>query len=249
MTDPQTTTTRDEAVLDHERIPTWPPLKKALWDVVTGEKLNDGHYINAYQLTDKLYAAAVDRVNRATDAEIGGIHRSLASAPAPASGGVDAVAAVVAEELALKIVSLSVNWLREDGTDREHENYVRANWTKEIAEAKRLILAALSPAATPVSEAGGELHHASGERITRKDLNDAYRKGAEDGRLATKLIDGMRPEALAKPASSPAGGDVREALQKLYDGGVACHDLWFFKELEQIIAALSQSTSAGRVGE
>lgn len=78
----------------------------------------------------------------------------LASAPAPASGGVDAVAEVVAEELALKIVSLSVNWLREDGTDREHEDYVRANWTKEIAEAKRLILASLSPAATPVSEAG-----------------------------------------------------------------------------------------------
>lgn len=75
----------------------------------------------------------------------------------PASGGVDAVAEVVAEELALKIVSLSVNWLREDGTDREHEDYVRANWTKEIAEAKRLILASLSPAATPVSEAGGNV--------------------------------------------------------------------------------------------
>lgn len=71
MTDP--TPTRDEAVLDHERIPTWPPLKKALWAVVTGEKLNDGHYINAYQMADKLYAAA------------------LASAPAPASW-VDAVA-------------------------------------------------------------------------------------------------------------------------------------------------------------
>lgn len=32
------------------------------------------------------YKAAVDRVNRATDAEMGGVHRSFAPAPAPASG-------------------------------------------------------------------------------------------------------------------------------------------------------------------
>ncbi len=68
----------------------------------------------------------------------------LAYAPAPASGG---VAAVVAEELAIKIVLLSVNWLRDSASEKEHEDYVRANWTKEIAEAKRLILASLSPAA------------------------------------------------------------------------------------------------------
>lgn len=37
----------------------WPPLKKALWLVVTGERLNDGRYVNAYELTDKLYAAAL----------------------------------------------------------------------------------------------------------------------------------------------------------------------------------------------
>lgn len=35
----------------------WPAAKLALWRVVTGEKLNDGHYINAYDLTDKLYDA------------------------------------------------------------------------------------------------------------------------------------------------------------------------------------------------
>lgn len=35
----------------------WPVAKLALWHVVTGEKLNDGHYINAYELTDKLYDA------------------------------------------------------------------------------------------------------------------------------------------------------------------------------------------------
>lgn len=37
----------------------WPALKKALWAVVTGESLNDGHYINAWELTDRLYAAAL----------------------------------------------------------------------------------------------------------------------------------------------------------------------------------------------
>lgn len=68
--------------------------------------------------------------------------------------------------------------------------------------------------ATSGSEAGGELHHVTGERITRKDLNEAYRKGAEDGRLASKLIDGMWPDALAKP-SSPAGGDVLLKLLRL----------------------------------
>lgn len=221
MTD--TTPTRDEAVLDHERIPTWPPLKKALWDVVTGEKLNDGHYINAYQLTDKLYAAAVDRVNRATDAEIGGIHRSLASAPAPASGGVDAAFTVVS------------NLLRDGCTYADRK------------AAADFIRSALSPAATPVSEAGGELHHATGERITRKDLNNAYRMGREEGRLAAELLP-----ALAKPASSPAGGDLREVVHSLMEAGkISC---WMdvnehIEAFQTITEALSQSTSAGRVGE
>lgn len=43
--------------LDADKIATWPPLKKAIWDVVTFEQLNDGHYINAYDLTDKLHFA------------------------------------------------------------------------------------------------------------------------------------------------------------------------------------------------
>jgi hypothetical protein len=37
----------------------WPPLKKALWDVLMAEQLNDGHYIKAFDLIEKLYAAAV----------------------------------------------------------------------------------------------------------------------------------------------------------------------------------------------
>ena len=36
----------------------WPPLKKALWDVLMAENLNDGHYIKAFHLIEKLWAAA-----------------------------------------------------------------------------------------------------------------------------------------------------------------------------------------------
>lgn len=36
-----------------------------------------------------------------------------------------------------------------------------------------------------------DLHNATGERITRRDLNNAHRKGAEEGRLAAHLIDGV----------------------------------------------------------
>lgn len=188
------------------------------------------------------------------------IDMNIALAPVPASGGVDAVAAVVAEELALKIVSLSVNWLREDGTDREHENYVRANWTKEIAEAKRLILAALSPAATPVSEAGGEVdwlvEHLLSWPCTgdeRDGKSEAYINGLM--RQAARRI-----EALAKPASSPAGGDVVQTLidktEKLIeaadDMGWSCNsssaDQAIREAKDAVRAALSQSTSAGRVG-
>lgn len=33
------------------------------------------------------------------------------------------------------------------------------------------------------------LHHPTGERITRKDLNNAFRQGVENGRLAAQMID------------------------------------------------------------
>lgn len=36
----------------------WPPLKKAIWDVVMATEINSGKYINAWELTDLLYAAA-----------------------------------------------------------------------------------------------------------------------------------------------------------------------------------------------
>jgi hypothetical protein len=36
----------------------WPPLKKALWDVVTAYEPN-ARYVNAWELTEKLYQAAL----------------------------------------------------------------------------------------------------------------------------------------------------------------------------------------------
>lgn len=35
----------------------WPPLKRAIWDVVTAAELNAPKYVNAYELTDKLFEA------------------------------------------------------------------------------------------------------------------------------------------------------------------------------------------------
>jgi hypothetical protein len=41
----------------------WPFLKKVIWNVVTGENLNSG-YVNAYDLTDKLYAALMGEATK-----------------------------------------------------------------------------------------------------------------------------------------------------------------------------------------
>ena len=37
----------------------WPPTKKALWKVLMSENLNDGHYIKAFDLVEKLHDAVV----------------------------------------------------------------------------------------------------------------------------------------------------------------------------------------------
>lgn len=65
--------------------------------------------------------------------------------------------------------------------------------------------AALSSPATPEPEAS--LYHKTGERITRKDLNNAYRSGQENGRMAAHLLDGV---ATPEPVSAPANGEVVE---------------------------------------
>lgn len=147
-----------------------------------------------------------------------------ASAPSPASGGVDAVSDWRDREID-KLLALCES---HDLIDRE------AFWRR----VKRL-----SPAATPVSEA---------EPV-------AWRWRNADGPWHVSLVNPHegrydklehRPlyEALAKPASSPAG--EQEALRALYewydrDGSVGGASEVF----EEHRAALSQSTSAGRVGE
>jgi len=211
--------------------------------------------------------------------------RELASAPAPASGRVDAVGRDRLVERALKRClpliegvsgSEDVSVPADDfavilgllkATLPNQASAVEAAYERAIQDAERSFrrnrdrswvltclrervakeLASLSPAATPVSEAGGELHHATGERITRKDLNNAYRMGREEGRLVAELLP-----ALAKPASSPAGGDVHEAaiglLSELdaYCVGSRAHDRRENEARRALKAALSQSTSAGK---
>lgn len=207
---PQTTPTRDEAV-------------PAGWKLVPVEP------------TDAMTQAAMSALDTPFYADLETAYRAmLASAPAPASGRVDAVAVT--------------DWLAVARAAGQHGIRYRTNRSLEAFLSG--IRSALSPAATPASEAGpvawmddgstrAGSHDTEFRVVTAKTKADMPKSMAEA--YTTPLY------ALAKPASSPAG--VREALQKLYDGGVACHDLWFFKELKQIIAALSQSTSAGRVGE
>lgn len=183
------------------------------------------------------------------------VSASLSPAATPVSEA-EPVAAVVAEELALKIVSLSVNWLREDGTDREHDDYVRANWTKEIAEAKRLILAALAkpaPSPAPVRPIGNQ------------GISDYQREIARNMAEGFAAWNAARQEALPsdEPASSPAGWDVREALkalmravQRAEDGAGTISakeavklrpaDWHAVCDRARALAALSPSTSAGR---
>lgn len=44
----------------------WPPLKKAIWKVLMDENLNDGHYIKAFDLVEKLYKSAVSATSPLT---------------------------------------------------------------------------------------------------------------------------------------------------------------------------------------
>lgn len=194
MTDPtpQTTPTRDEAV---EAVAT---AFKRMHSDTCYPSASDGEAKWAAEEIIKAYKAAVDRVNRATDTEIGGIHRSLTSAPAPASGGVDAVATeppyrpledfldwaggrweAEVKNRPLNNVhrrALDTTWrqvIRKLGADPEalfgpaHDDLVEAEQTSAPPQKLRLsaddreivasaLRSALSPAATPVSEAGGE---------------------------------------------------------------------------------------------
>ena len=172
------------------------------------------------------------------------IRAVLASAPAPASGGVDAVWKAL--DTANHVFHFDLRHMIEWGDD-----YNQA--VKDASDRVAAALASLSPAATPVSEAGGET----------VGLVAKLRVGALHRDVPAWISRVMveASEALAKPASSPAG--VREASLSRSD---VCR-LWQYAaierpsmtvegfphlllhELDDRADSLSQSTSAGRVGE
>lgn len=159
---------------------------------------------------------------------------ALASAPAPAIGGVDAVRDAL-EPFAKAIIPDSdtiCGW--RFGTTPKHEDFVRAHEVYAVS---------LSPAATPVSEAGGDRF-----KGLMLGQNPAEVWRAQAYKLAAEL------DALAKPASSPAGGDVDwKSLFETAHGALICiaeaqADAHYARKVadELTDAALSQSTSAGR---
>lgn len=121
------------------------------------------------------------------------------------------------------------------------------------------------PAATPVSEAGGEA--ARSWRRTKFEFIGAMRQALINSGLTREQViiaDNAITEAfsaLAKPASSPAGGDVEAAMKRAWlavrgqpvgggDGQTYVVPSLTNDVMRKIVtAALSQSTSAGRVGE
>lgn len=271
MTDPtpQTTPTRDEAV--RGQLPIWleggiasrlsAAMHAYLKDYVYSPDEGADHEPTDFErwiMEDMLNGALSDQAVNAIlqDAAFA----MLASAPAPASGGVDAIAAIIAK------------WVDEK----------RFADAPAFRMAAREIIASLSPAATPVSEAGRKETHQLDSGLSCEFDGDCYMLTWPDGHWLTAKTDGSiivgrwpssewhQPArktsvaALAKPASSPAGGDVRDALEPFaqvaerYDSEDHLRrqlPLSHFTEsltiehFRKALAALSQSTSAGRVGE
>jgi len=168
----------------------------------------------------------------------------FASAPAPASGGVHAVREAL------------LGYVLKPGQYETASVFARGQNRVAVDMLGVLDEASLSPAATPVSEA---------EPV-------AWRWRNADGPWHVSLVNPHegrydklehRPlyEALANPASSPAGGDVVQTLidktEKLIeaadDMGWSCNsssaDQAIREAKDAVRAALSQSTSAGKVGE
>ncbi len=171
----------------------------------------------------------------------------LLSAPAPASGGVGAVGVcgISADTESKRVLKLH---FKHEVTDADRKTIIDAFNT--LNRERR---SALSTAATPVSEAGGCRCAICGGEHDNDALSDICRRCEETAP--------WREEPLAKPASSPAGGDVVQTLidktEKLIeaadDMGWSCNsssaDQAIREARDAVRAALSQSTSAGRVGE
>lgn len=124
------------------------------------------------------------------------IDTRIASAPAPASGGVDAVRRTGAEMIAHHRFRLA-----DDGNCAEIDS-------GGLAEEIDAALASLSPAATPVSEAGGE--------TDMRRVCEALGFDPTNHHNAAKCP--YCTPTLAKPASSPAGGDAAKVLASMAGG-------------------------------
>ena len=162
----------------------------------------------------------------------------LASAPAPASGGVHAVREAL------------LGYVLKPGQYEMASAFARGQNRVAVDMLGALDEASLSPAATPVSGA---------DMIPRAKNVGRYLAETNDGRLlylnhATEWQE--MPNILAKPASSPAGGDVVQTLidktEKLIeaadDMGWSCNsssaDQAIREAKDAVRAALSQSTSS-----
>lgn len=99
---------------------------------------------------------------------------------APAQASVEAVARVIYKEMGFSYEGRTVNAM----------GIPYGSWAKALKAAEAVL--ALSPPPTVGAEDEASLFHVTGERITRKDLNNAYRSGQENGRLAAHLLDGVR---------------------------------------------------------
>lgn len=125
-----------------------------------------------------------------------------ASAPAPASGRVDAVARAIFDRR-----HPFENWAAFDERFKARGNKLHPMQEEAIEDAKIAIatLASLSPAATPVSEA----------KAIGREMADEIGGGLDAPASADKPYAQFRAEHLGKPA---AGGDVRRVRHKKRGG-------------------------------
>ena len=219
----QTTPTRDEAVLSAAEI----------------ERIIDT-YVRA-QIKFSTDLTTVTILGKGTAAS--SIANRLASAPAPASGRVDAVAreSMDLDEIKQRILG-TLDDYQELGPE-EGESW--QSWycaAFDLASEKiAKLLASLSPAATPVSEAGGE--PAMTDAQIKQWIEACNHEPARE-----TLRHYLRLRALAKPA----GVSLEAVVAAIESQMPATQDMtstFICEALERTIAAvhsLSQSTSAGR---
>ncbi len=91
------------------------------------------------------------------------------------------------------------------------------------------------------------LHHVTGERITRKDLNNAHRMGREEGRLAAELLPPLASDA---PAPAPSGSGVRvKPLEWSEPNPAANYPEWRARDSNNKFEAVIDTSRAGCFGK